>query len=185
MRLAKEAIANAGAAEHIPFGYLTRLFVALGNVDLLQVAEILRSDLVAFRCGRISIDIPQLYRRFEERRQSYIRIAMLGAPHHRFGAQQTRNPDRRVRLLNWQAPRIDETIMEVLAFITEGTRLRPRLNHHLVRFVEILAVEGGIRIRCELLAAATAHPSCDQAAAGDHIYHAELFGQPQGISHYW
>src|SRR5215469_3268953 len=98
---------------------------------------------------------------------------MLRAPHDGFGAKQTRDPDRRMRFLNWQAPWIDEAIVEMLALVAERTRPRPGLNYDVMCFVEILAVEGGIGVRSKLLTTTATHPSWDQPATRDHIDHAQ------------
>src|SRR4029450_1029094 len=87
-------------------------------------------------------------------------------------------------LLDWEAPGINEAIMEVFALVTERARLGPRLDHDFMRFVEVLAVEGGVSVGGELFAAATAHPPGDEPAAGDHINHAELFGEAQWVAHH-
>src|SRR5579863_1151405 len=184
LRLAEQAVADTGAAEHVPLRDLVRLFLSLGDVHFLQVAEIFRPDLVTlFRRG-VAIHIPQLHRRFEERRQRDIRVTMLRAPDYGLGTEQPWNPDRRMRFLDRQAPRIDEAVVEMLALVAERTRPGPRLDHDVVGFVEIFAVKRGVRVAGELLAAAAAYPSGHQAAAGDHIDHAQLFGQPQRIADY-
>src|SRR5215510_7717440 len=87
-------------------------------------------------------------------------------------------------LLDRQAPRVDETIVEMLALIAKRTGLGPRLDHHFMCFVEVLAIEGGVGIGGELFATATAYPPSDQPAAGDHVDHAELFGEAQRIAYY-
>ena len=71
--------------------------------------------------------------------------------------------------------------MKMLAFVAPRARLGPRSHHEVVRLVEILAIESGIRIGRELLAARAANPSADQTALRDHIDEREFFGQPQRI----
>src|SRR5271154_5390702 len=182
LRTAEQAVADTGAAKHIHLRDLARLLVGLGNVHLLQIAEVLGTDLVTFLRGRVAIEIPEVNRGLEERRQRHVRIAMLRAPFDRFRAQQTWDPDRRVRLLERQTPRIDEPVVKVFAFIAERAGLGPRLDYDFVSFVEELAIKGGIGVGRELLAAAAADPSTDQAAAGDHIDDPQFLGQAQRIT---
>src|SRR5271156_492319 len=182
LRPAEQAVADTGAAEHIHLRDLARFLVGLGYVYLLQIAEILRTDLVTFLRGGVAIEIPEVNRGLEERRQRDVRVAMLRAPFDGFRAQQTGNPDRRMRLLERQTPRIDEPIVKVFAFISKRAGLGPRLDDDFVSLVEELTVEGGIGVGRELLAAAAADPSADQAAAGNHVDDSQLLGQAERIT---
>ena len=69
----------------------------------------------------------------------------------------------------------------MLALVAEGAGRRPRLEDEVDAFLEVFAIERGIGVVGELLAAGAAHPSGNQAALREQIDHRELFGEAQRI----
>src|SRR5579875_2810460 len=181
-RLREQAVAAARTPEHVELGNLPSLLFALRDVNLLHVAEVLRADLVAEFSRAITIDIPQFNGRLQEGGQRDVGVAFLSAPQRGLGAQEAGNPHLRMRLLHRYRPRIDETVMEMAAFVAPWTGLGPRSDDEVVRLVEVFAVIGRIGVVRELLAARAADPSRDQPPARNHIDHRQLFRQPQRIA---
>src|SRR5260370_17464194 len=146
------------AAVEIGLAQFLRLLVGLGEEDFLQVAEILGPRLVAFLRRRVRIDVPQLDRRLEERRERQVRVTMLRAPYDRFGADEPGDPDRRVRLLERPHPRIHQAEMEKLAFPSKRTGLGPSRDYQRVRLLEVFTVIPVAPILNQLLAPPPSHP---------------------------
>ena len=94
--------------------------------------------------------------------QRDVGVAVLGRPDDRLGAQDARNPDARVGLLERRRPGVDHAVLIVGALPAERPRLGPGLDDQVVRLFEALAVEGRVDAGGELLLAAAADEAGDQ-----------------------
>ena len=106
---------------------------------------------------------------------------LLGGPADGLGAEDAGRPDRRMRLLQRQLPRIDDAQMVVLALPAERAGHGPGLLDEVEGFLESLAVIGGIGVGRELLDAGAAHEARDDATARDEIEHRDLLGHAHRI----
>src|SRR5215831_7586134 len=157
------------------------LLFRLRHVAALEIAAVFRPRGVARLRGHGVVEGPDLLGGVDGRAERDVRIALARGPDDRLLAQHARNPHARVRLLQRDRPRIYHPVLVVRALPAEGARLRPRADDQVVRFLEALAVEGGVDAGRELLLAAPAHEARDEAAAGDHVDHRQLLGEPYGI----
>src|SRR5689334_9520595 len=128
------------APEERSFTQLLRFLLGFGDKDLLQIAEVLAAGGITLFRGCIAIEIPQFYSRRECGTEADIGITMLGAPDHRLGANHAGNPDRRMRFLVRQRPRIHKAIGEMLTLPSKRSLARPGSQHQIVSFVEVLAI---------------------------------------------
>src|SRR5580698_5043703 len=110
---------------------------------------------------------------------------MLGAPLYGFGAERPGNPHRRMWLLVWQRPRIDVAIVKMFSLVPPRPRSRPCLYDEVVRFIEHLAIVGGVSVVEELFATGAANPSSDETAARDQIDLSQFLGHPQRMFDHW
>ena len=170
-----------GTAVQNPLAHFFRAFLRIRDHDRLQIAEILRPGLIAFTSGGLIVEIPQLQGGFEPGGEGHIGVAVLGAPSRSFRADETGNPEGRMRLLDGQHPGIDVTEVEVFALIPERTGLGPRLDDKIDPLFKVLAVKGRVGVIGKLFAARAADPAGDQAAIGDQVDHGQLFSQSEGI----
>src|SRR5438876_6177741 len=91
---------------HELLGVLNGLFLRLGHVDASEIAAVLRAGLVA-DCGRgIVVKFPDLFRLRDGRVERDIGVALLRCPNDRFLADDTWYPHARIRLLQWEGPRV-------------------------------------------------------------------------------
>src|SRR5262249_45177985 len=138
------------------------LLVGFGDEGRNQIAEIFGACLVTLPLRFVGVVLPQVAGCRESRAESEVRISTLRAPQHGFRAERARNPHLGMWFLIRQRPRVHVAIVEMLALVTPGSRLGPRLHDKIVRFLEILPVVGRIRVVEELLAASATHPSRDE-----------------------
>src|SRR5208283_406740 len=131
---------DLAAAEQMASAKRVGLRLGLRNLDVLQIAEVLRTGEVTLLRRDIAVDIPQLDGRLQAGAEAEVEIAMPRAPFDRFRTEHARNPDGRARLLIRGHPRINEAIVEILALPAERTRPRPGGEDNVMRFVEELAV---------------------------------------------
>src|SRR5579875_4114833 len=101
--------------------------------------------------------------------QPDIGISMFGAPDYRLGADNPWNPNRGMRLLIGQHPRIDVAVVEMFALPPKRTRASPCRNHDVVGLIEIFAVVSGVGVVEDLLAARATDPAGHQSPLGDQI----------------
>ena len=106
---------------------------------------------------------------------------MLRGPLQRVLADRTWNPNRRVRLLVRSRPRVDVSILVVLAFPSEGPRGCPCLHDEIVCFLIALPVVRRRRVVCDAFATGSTHPAGYQSTAGDRIDDRQLLGKPQRV----
>src|SRR5262249_35504259 len=76
-----------------------RLLFGFGDKGWNEIAEILRTGLIAVLRRFISIDIPQIAGWPESGSKTNVGVFMLSAPAHGFRAQHPRNPHRRMGFL--------------------------------------------------------------------------------------
>src|SRR5581483_12200064 len=88
--------------------------LVVADEDGLEVSEVFRSGLIAFARGHIGVEIPQLDGGLEPGGERDVREALLRAPYDGVGAHEAGDPDRRMRLLDRNDPRINEAEMEML-----------------------------------------------------------------------
>src|SRR5579872_2271699 len=90
--------------EELP-GVLLGFLLGVRDVDLLQVAAILRAGLIAGFQRHLVVKLPDLLRRLDRGVERDVRVALLRRPDDRLLAQDARDPDARVRLLQRHGPR--------------------------------------------------------------------------------
>src|SRR5216683_7121114 len=157
------------------------LLFRVGDVAALEIAAVLGSRRVPRLGGHRVIELPDLLGRVDGRAQRDIRVTLAGRPDDGLLAEDTGNPDSRVRLLERNGPGVDHAVLVARPLEPEGPRLRPRANDQLVRLLEALTIVSGVDARRELLLATAADEARDEAALGDHVDHGKLFGQAHGI----
>src|SRR5262245_16150589 len=129
---------------------------------------------------------PEIHLRlFEERSQHNVRIALLSRPNHRIRTRLARDHNWRVRFLQRQGPRVDHTILKMLAFPAERSRPRPGRQNHIMGFFEALTIVGWIDIIGQTLYPTTTHKARDQTAARDAVDHGQFFGETQRVIDDW
>src|SRR5215831_9554750 len=94
-------------------GVLFRLFLGVGDVDLLQVAVVLRAGGVADLFGGRVVELPDLLGRLDRGVERDIGVALLGRPDDRLAAEYAWNPDARIRLLQRHRPGVDDAVLVV------------------------------------------------------------------------
>ena len=83
--------------------------------------------------------------------------------------------------LKRNGPGIDDAVLVMGAFPTEGAGFGPDLRDQVMRFLEPLAVEGRVHACRQLLLSAAADETGHQTALGNHIDHRQLFGHADRI----
>ena len=106
---------------------------------------------------------------------------MFSTPADGFRTQDTGNPHLGMRFLIWQCPRVDMTIVEMLAFIAPRSRFGPGFNNEVVGLVEVLAIIGWVGVVEKLLAPSATHPPRNQPAAGDEVNLRQLLCHAQRV----
>ena len=61
--------------------------------------------------------------------------------------------------------------MVVVAIPTPGAGFSPAFYDQVVRFIEAVAIKGGVDVVCQLLRTAPAYDPRDEAALRDHVDH--------------
>src|SRR4029453_15142066 len=124
-------------------GVLARLVLVVGDVDLDQVAAILRpADIAGLQCHLV-VEFPDLLGLLDRGVQRDVGIALLRGPHDRLLADHARDPDARIGLLQRHCPRVHDAVLVVRALEAEGTRLCPGLGDELGGLLEGRAGAGG------------------------------------------
>src|SRR5262249_17223110 len=95
-----------GTAAEEPLAETRRPLPVAPSHHGLQIAEVLRSRLIALARRSEAIVVPQLDRRLELRGERDVRIAASGTPNGRVGADETRDPEGWMRLLEREHPGI-------------------------------------------------------------------------------
>ena len=152
----EEGVADAGQV--LATNFLGQ-FLGFVNVHLPQVGDVLCAGLVPALGGGVMVELERLAGGLQPSGQKHQRVAMLGAPLdglHRHGG---RDPDLRMGFLQRLGPRIDVTIVEVLAFPSPRAGLGPSFDDQVVGFLKALSVEVGRRVVGPTLAAAAANES--------------------------
>src|SRR5262245_30691816 len=111
-----------------------------------EIATMLRPGGKSDPLRSFIVQVPDLFALVDRCIENDVRIPMLCRPNNRFTTDHTRNPHARMRLLQWQHPRVNHAELIMIAFPAERPRLGPRLNNDVVSFVEAFAVECGIGI---------------------------------------
>src|SRR5439155_24396912 len=91
-------------------GVLLGLFLAVRDVDLLQVAAVLRARLVTGLERDLVVELPDLLGRLDRGVERDVGIALLGCPDDRLLAQHAGDPHPRVGLLQGHRPGIDDPL---------------------------------------------------------------------------
>jgi hypothetical protein len=115
-----------------------------------------------------------------EVRDAHVGIPTLRHELHRLERPGTRDPDRRVGLLERPGPAVDVAQLEVLAVVLERAGLRPGPHDQLVGLREARARLRGVDREGEVFGAAADHLSGDDAPARDAIEHGDLLGHARG-----
>src|SRR5215470_15145393 len=157
------------------------LLFRLRHVTTLEIAAVLRARRVARLRRHGIVELPDLLGGGNGGAEGDVGIALARRPDDGLLAEHAGDPHARMRLLQRHRPRVDHAMLVVCALPAEGARLRPRADDQVVRFLETLAVEGGVDAGGELLLAAPAHEARDEAPAGDHVDHGQLLGEPYGV----
>src|SRR5262249_58718479 len=82
--------------------------------------------------GAVAVELEQLARDLERYQERHVRVATPAGPHRRLRARGTGDPDRRMRLLQRQAPRVHVAEVIVLALPSERAGLGPALEDQVV-----------------------------------------------------
>ena len=117
----------------------------------------------------------------ESAAQNEIGDALPRRPADRLRTQDAGRPDRRVRFLQRQLPRIDDAQVIVLALPAERAGHGPGLLDQREGLFEPLSVVGGVGVGRELLDAGAAHEARDDATARNQVEHRNLLGDPHRI----
>src|SRR6185312_6778389 len=117
-----------------------RQLLRLIHVDLEEVPRVLRTSLVALFARDLVVVVERLLSRFKFGREHDVGVSMLCRPGDGVAAQDTGNPDRRVRLLIRARPRVYVPVVVVLALPAERSRVCPCLDDEVVGFLEALPV---------------------------------------------
>src|SRR5688572_25763707 len=104
---------------HELLGILDGLLLGLGHVDAREVAAVLRTRFVAYRSRGLVIELPDLLGLRNRGVERDVGIALLGGPDDRLLADDARYPDARIRLLQGESPRVDDTMLVVRALPAE------------------------------------------------------------------
>src|SRR4030095_13944928 len=139
------------------FALLLGFLMRVSHKAADEVANVLWLHLVALCLSRFVVDLDQLLRLFKERTQHNVRIMVLGRPHHCFRARLARHHNRWVRFLQWQGPWVDHTILKMLAFPAEWSRLRPGCQDHIMGLFEALTIMGWVDIISQTLYPTATH----------------------------
>src|SRR5215470_962065 len=102
--------------------HLIGLFISIHDASVDEVAEMLRGGGPTVLARDIVVDLPALRGGVEGAAKHEIGDALLGRPADRLRAEDARRPDRRVRLLQWQLPWVDDAQVIVLALPAERAR---------------------------------------------------------------
>src|SRR5208282_4481412 len=121
---------------------LERLLLGLGDMDLLQHPVIVGTSGKARLSGHVVVDLPNPLRAVDRRVERDIGIAALGRPDDRLGADDTRDPHARMRLLQRYGPRVDDAVLVMGALPAERALARPRCNHQIMRLLKALPIVG-------------------------------------------
>src|SRR6266513_4771845 len=106
-------------------GVLLRLFLAVGDMHLLQVAAVLRARLVAGLERDLVVQLPDLLGRLDRGVERDVGIALLRRPDDRLLAQHARDPHPRIGLLQQHRPGIDDALLVMRALPAEWALARP------------------------------------------------------------
>ena len=150
-------------------------------MDLNKVAAVLRPADIAHVRRHAVVELPDLLGLLDRGVERDVGVALLRCPDDRLLADDARNPDARIGLLQRHRPWIDHSVLVMVALEAERPRLRPGPGDEVVRLLEALAVEGRIDAGGELLLAAAAHEAGHQPALGDHVDHRQFFGQANRV----
>ena len=108
-------------------------------------------------------------------------IRFLSGPHQGVSAHHSGQPYLGVGLLVGLGPWIDVTVLEVLAFPTEGAGGGPGLDDEFVGLLEPFPVIGRRGVVGHAFPSRAPDPSGNQPSPGYHVYHRQLFDQPKRV----
>src|SRR5215470_6392489 len=108
-------------------------------MHLLQVAAVLGARLVAGLERDLVVQLPDLLGRLDRGVERDIGIALLRRPDDRLLAQDARNPNARIGLLQRYGPRIDDAVLVVRALPAEWPLARPGGDDQIMGLLKALA----------------------------------------------
>src|SRR5262249_572674 len=97
----------------------------------------------------------------------------------RLNAPPARNPDRRMRLLQWSGPDVNVPELRILAIKTKGLRARPGLHDETVGFIVLVSQPGRWLAITELgVHRGSYRKSHQQTTTAHDIEHGKFFRHP-------
>src|SRR5262245_42873749 len=108
---------------------LTRLCISVSHKQAGHVPEILWRHVIAALPRSLAVQVEPLLGQIHRRQKGHVGITVTRCPFDRLSTANPWNPNRRVRFLQGEHPRIYITEMEMFAFPAKRTRLGPGLNH--------------------------------------------------------
>src|SRR5262249_25699768 len=92
------------------------LFLAILDVATDQITALFGAALVPGLFGCVIVELPDFFTVLNRSVECEIWITVLRSPNNRFPARDSRNPNARVRLLQWQDPWVDDAELVMPAF---------------------------------------------------------------------
>ena len=174
--------AEGGAQLPVPIAaQLVGLLVGIGAGHAYGIATIVGGGSIPLLFCGLPIEVIDASQELDGWSEGYVGVAMPGRPYDGFRACHTGDPYGWVRLLDGHHPRVDDAVLEVLAFPAEGAGGGPRLHDDVVGLIEPLAVVHRIGVRGHALLADTTDEATYDAAAGHYVHHGDFFRHANGI----
>src|SRR4030095_9465323 len=115
-------------------------FVGVADADLLEESATVRVRIFAERRHSLPVTVEHLLRALVTAEgEIAVVVTALGAEVPGLDRAESRNPDRRMRLLDRLRPDVDVTQLGVFAVPGEWFALGPRLDYQVVRFAILVA----------------------------------------------
>ena len=146
-----------------------------------QVAEVLRTRLIADFVGRVSVDALCVADYIGVGFEEDVRIVALRGPYHRLWACAARHPDWRVRSLKRAHEWVHHAELVVLAFPAKWAGCRPCLDDEVVSFLKAVAVVDRVGVRCPGLHAGAPHEAGYEPAFRDKVDLGKLLRHSYGV----
>src|SRR5262249_38212319 len=136
---------------------LERLRLRVGGDRADEEPEVVRGRRPSYLGGALTVELEELAGDLERHQERHVRVAAPARPHRRLRARRAGDPDRRMRPLQRQAPRVHVAEVIVLTLPPERAGLGPALEDQVVALLEALAVVHGVGVGPPLLDADAAH----------------------------
>ena len=178
--LAGPAIAMFLSPQEFATNFLSFL-VGVGAENPEQITEVFRARFESGFTGGFDIHVAQAVGVFQQRTQVHVGMLVASRPHYALRAAESGEPDGWVGFLHREHPRVHRSIMVILAFVAERTRLGPALDDEVVGFFESVPVLWRSDSTLQGFNRRAAHESGDDPATRDTVQHGNLFRHADGI----